>query len=90
MDWVARGCSIHKKDKGEKLAMGKLIPTGLPSQGHSVDFENLGEGKAEKCFMVCECGWRTEIESFRHPWSLIETKVRLRKHMEDLGLKSNE
>ena len=70
--------------------MGKLIPTGLPNQGHSIDFKNLGVGESEKCFMVCECGWETEIESFRHPWSLIETKVRLRKHMEDLGLKSNE
>jgi hypothetical protein len=70
--------------------MGKLIPTGLPNQGHSVDFEYVGDGKGMKCFMVCQCGWKIEIESFRHPWSLIETKVRLREHMKDLGLKSNE
>jgi hypothetical protein len=70
--------------------MGKLIPTGLPNQGHSVDFEYVGENKDMKCFMVCQCGWKIEIESFRHSWSLIETKVRLREHMEDLGLKSNE
>jgi hypothetical protein len=70
--------------------MGKLIPTGLPNQGHSVDFEYVEAGKGMKCFMVCQCGWKIEIESFRHPWSLIETKVRLRKHMKDLGLKSNE
>ena len=36
--------------------------------------------------MVCECGWKIEIESFRHPWSLIETRVRMRKHMQELGL----
>jgi hypothetical protein len=40
--------------------------------------------------MVCECGWKIEIESFRHPWSLIETRVRMRKHMEELGLSSGE
>jgi hypothetical protein len=66
--------------------MGRLIPTGLPNQGHSIDFEYVGEDKAKKCFMVCECGWKIEIESFRHPWSLIETKVRMRKHMQELGL----
>ena len=70
--------------------MGKLIPTGLPNQGHSVDFEYFGEKKDIKCFMVCQCGWKIEIESFRHPWSLIETKVRMRRHMDDLGLNSNE
>lgn len=69
--------------------MGKLIPTGLPNQGHSIDFKNLGVGEAEKCFMVCECGWETEIESFRHSWSLIETRVKMQKHMKELGLGSN-
>jgi hypothetical protein len=70
--------------------MGKLIPTGLPNHGHSTDFEYIGEGVEEQCFMVCECGWKTEIESFQHPWSLIETKVRFQRHMEDLGFKSDE
>jgi hypothetical protein len=70
--------------------MGHLIPTGSPNQGHSVDFEYVGEDKSQKCYMVCECGWKIEIESFRHPWSLIETKVRMRKHMEDMGLATND
>lgn len=70
--------------------MGRLIPTGLPNQGHSIDFEYTGEDKDMKCFMVCECGWKIEIESFRHPWSLIETRVRMRKHMDELGLSSGE
>jgi hypothetical protein len=70
--------------------MGKLIPTGVPNQGHSIDYEYIGEGVEEQCFMVCECGWQIEIESFQHPWSLIESRVRLQRHMEDLGLKSYE
>ncbi len=70
--------------------MGHLIPTGTPNQGHSIDFKYIYEGKFEKCFMVCECGWEVEIESYRHSWSLIETKVRLRKHMQELGLESAE
>lgn len=65
--------------------MGRLLPTGLPNQGHSVYFEILDEGHVEKCFMVCQCGWRVEIETFRRPWSMIETKVRMRKHLEDMG-----
>ena len=52
--------------------------------------EYVGEDKDKKCFMVCECGWKIEIESFRHPWSLIETRVRMRKHMEELGLTTGE
>ena len=66
--------------------MGRLIPTGLPNQGHSRDFEYSGEDRNKKCFMVCESGWRVELETFRHQWSLIETKVRVRKHMEEMGL----
>ncbi len=70
--------------------MGRLIPTGLPNQGHSIDFEYAGEDEVKKCFMVCECGWKIEIESFRHPWSLIETRVRMRAHMKELGLDLDE
>jgi len=40
--------------------------------------------------MVGEYGWKIEIESFRHPWSLIETRVRMWKRMEELGLESGE
>jgi hypothetical protein len=67
-----------------------LTPTGLPNEGHSIAFEYLGEGVEQQCFMVCECGWKIEIESFRHSWSLIETRVRLQRHMEEIGSLSNE
>ena len=70
--------------------MGRLIPTGAPNRGHSIDFEYIGTGKAQKCFMVCQCGFKVEIESFRHPWSLIESNVRFRKHMQKIGLQPNE
>jgi hypothetical protein len=70
--------------------MARLIPAGLPNQGHSIDFEYEGEDRAKKCFMVCECGWKIKIESFRHPWSLIETRVKIRTHMKELGLDSDE
>lgn len=69
--------------------MGRLIPSGLPNQGHEMDFEYVGKGKQQKCLMRCNCGWQVEIESYRHPWSLIEIKVRTRKHMQELGLESN-
>jgi hypothetical protein len=70
--------------------VGRLIPSGLPNQGHSIDFEYVDENTELKCFMVCECGWKIEIESFRHPWSIIETRVRLRRHMQELGLQGND
>ena len=70
--------------------MGRLIPTGVPNQGHPMDLEYTGSGQKMKCFMVCACGWRTEIESFRHPWSLIETRVRAQRHLEELGIESEK
>jgi len=76
--------------KGLGNYMGHLIPTGIPNQGYSINFEYIGDGENQTCLMICECGWKTKIESFRHPWSIIETKVKVRKHMEELGLSSNE
>jgi len=66
--------------------MGQLIPSGMPNQGHSMNFEYDGAGEAQKCYMSCQCGWRVEIESFRNPWSVTEVKVRVGKHLEDLGI----
>ena len=66
--------------------MGHLIPTGAPNQGHSMDFEYEGSGEEQKCLMCCQCGWKVEIESFRKPWSVTEVKVRVGKHLEDLGI----
>jgi len=66
--------------------MGHLVPTGVPNQGHSMDFEYEGSGEEQKCLMRCQCGWKVEIESFRKPWSVTEVKVRVGKHLEDLGI----
>ena len=66
--------------------MGHLIPTEIEDQGHQISFEYQGQDANQKCLSICTCGWRTEIESFRHPWSFIEVKVRVREHFEALGL----
>jgi len=66
--------------------MRHLIPTGVPNQGHSMNFEYDESEEAPKCFMSCQCGWRVKIESFRNPWSVTEVKVRVGKHLEDLGI----
>jgi hypothetical protein len=83
-----RGCSIHK-ERSHSI-VGRLIPTGAPNLGHSIDFEYVGTGRAQKCFMDCQCGFRVEIEFFRHSWSVIEINVRFRKHMLEVGLQPNE
>ena len=70
--------------------MGKIIPTGIPNSGHSITFEYVGDDVEQRCFMVCECSWKIEIESFRHPWSLIETRVQLQRHMEETGSLNDE
>lgn len=70
--------------------MGHLIPTGVSDQGHSITFDYIGEGDEQKCFMRCVCDWSIEIESFRHPWSITESRVRFQRHMEDLGLRPRE
>ena len=67
--------------------MGRLIKTGGDREGHSTDFEYVGEAEAKKCFLNCSCGWSTEIEQFRHPWSLIEIKVKINKHFAEVGVK---
>jgi uncharacterized membrane protein YecN with MAPEG domain len=48
-----------------------------------VEFKRVGELKDEKCFMICICGAQIQIESFRHSWSIIETRVRWERHLED-------
>lgn len=70
--------------------MGRLIPISSPNQKHAIDFEYVGAGKVQKCFMFCKCGFRVEIESFRKPWSLIESNVKFRKHMKEVGLERHE
>jgi len=66
--------------------MRHLISTEVSNQGHSMNFEYTGSGEEQKCFMSCQCGWRVEIESFRNSWSVIEVKVRVGKHLKELGI----
>jgi hypothetical protein len=41
--------------------MGRLIPTGLPNQGHSVDFEYVGEDKDKKCSWSVNVGGKLKL-----------------------------
>jgi hypothetical protein len=38
--------------------------------------------------MVCICGWETDIDSFQHPWSVIEVKVKANQHLAKFGITS--
>lgn len=57
-----------------------MIPNSKP---RCLGFKRTGLGENQKCFMVCNCGAEIEIESFRHSWSIIETRVRWAKHLEE-------
>ena len=70
--------------------MGHPISTGFSKKDHEISFLYEGEDKQQRCFMVCKCGWKIEIQSFRHPWSLVEIKVKRIRHIRELGLSSNE
>ncbi|MCX6403050.1 MAG: hypothetical protein NT032_03865 [Actinobacteria bacterium] len=72
--------------------MGKLI--GIQSEsGPANKLVYEGVDESQRCFIDCECGARIEmicicgaqieIESFRHSWSIIETRVRWERHLED-------
>jgi hypothetical protein len=62
--------------------MGKLI--GIQSvSGPANKLVYEGVDESQRCFIDCECGARIEIESFRHSWSIIETRVRWERHLED-------
>ena len=65
--------------------MGQMIATGAARHGHSVDFQYTGEAETRQCFMVCTCGWSTEITAFRGPGSIIESRLKFEKHMKEIG-----
>jgi hypothetical protein len=68
--------------EGETIdTQGRLIMTGVHEPGHSDVLTYSGEGLAEHCYLDCECGVRLEIESFRHPWSTIEVRVKYGQHL---------
>lgn len=68
--------------------MGYLIPTEVDNSGHIFTFEYPVSGSSITCWMLCSCGWTTNIESFEHSWSVIETKVSATKHLIDFGISS--
>jgi hypothetical protein len=70
--------------------MGRLLPTGAPNLGHAMDFEYQGLEPSLTCELQCQCGWKTEIKSFRKPWSILEVKMKVKNHMSDLGLSFND
>ena len=69
-----------------KLEMGRLLPTGFESEGHKFEFRYITDKSDEGCEMVCLCGWVTDIESFRHSWSVIEVKVKANQHLAKFGI----
>lgn len=69
-----------------KPEMGKLLSTGFESEGHKFEFRYETEQSDEGCEMVCVCGWVTDIGSFRHSWSVIEIKVKVKDHLEKFGI----
>jgi len=66
--------------------MGHLIATGVEEQGHQISFEYVGKESKQRCFALCNCGWKVEIESFLNPWSVIEVKVRVARHFEEVEI----
>ena len=68
--------------------MGHLIATGSESNGHGFEFEYSKIDGLDKCQMVCNCGWNTDIKSFQNPWSVIEVKVKIKEHLADFGIEA--
>jgi hypothetical protein len=66
--------------------MGRLISTGLQSNGHGFEFEYKDQDGHKKCLMVCICGWNTNIDSFQHSWSVIEVKVKVKDHLSSFNI----
>ena len=46
----------------KKFKLAKLISTNFAFQGHGFDFEYSSEDGDKRCFMVCACGWKTNIK----------------------------
>ena len=74
--------AFHRK----KIKLGNLISLRFELNGHGLDFSYSVSEDTQKCEMVCKCGWRTKIESFDKPWSIIEVKHRAAEHFESFGI----
>jgi hypothetical protein len=58
--------------------------------GHGFDFSYLSLDDLETCEMLCKCGWRTNIESFDKPWSIIEVGFKAKEHLGVYGVALND
>ena len=70
----------------ERFKLARLFSTNFAYQGHGFEFEYLSEDGDETCFMVCTCGWKTNIGSFQNPWSVTEVKVKGNDHLKSEGI----
>jgi hypothetical protein len=66
--------------------MGEFIKTGFVVPGHDIDF-TYPDGQ---CELRCECGWTTEITSYPNPWVIIEVNSRMRRHLAEFGINTDE
>jgi hypothetical protein len=66
--------------------MGYLIPTEVDNSGHIFTFEYPVSGSSIRCSMLCSCGWTTNIKSYEHSWSVVETKVSANEHLIAFGI----
>lgn len=67
--------------------MSDLFPTGMSAPGHPITFEYLDETEGRRCIMRCGCGWSSEVEPSILPWTVNETQVKFKQHIEDEALK---
>ena len=65
----------------ERFKLARLISTNFAFQGHGFEYEYSSEDGEKRCFMVCACGWKTNIGSFQNPWSVTEVKVKGNNHL---------
>ncbi len=70
----------------EKFKLARLISTNFAFQGHGFEFEYSSEDGEKRCFMVCICGWKTNIGSFQNPWSVTEVKTKGNQHLNSVGV----
>ena len=70
----------------ERFKLARLISTNFAYQGHGFEFEYSNEDDDERCFMICTCGWKTNIGSFTNPWSVTEVKVKGNNHLKSEGI----
>lgn len=73
----------------ERFKLARLISTSFAFQGHGFEFEYSSEDGEKRCFMVCICGWKTNIGSFQNPWSVTEVKVKGNDHLKSKGIESS-